>query len=345
MRSLTLLGAIILAAFPQWARAEDGKPVDGRWIWTLDIEGNTIHSELSLNTKGEKLTGTYKDENVSAEITDGGFDDLNVWFDMEVELNGAEIAIEFSGEYDADSINGTIEATINDGEEHGEFQWAAKRETRPQDVTGQWQIEFDAPDGVTYRPVLLVKEKSGKLSGSMKSADGELEIESIKLKDHALTFAYTIDYQGADLDLKYTCMPRGHKISGDIEFSVDGNEGEMEFTGKRQVLDKKLLALVGTWKCSTIGPDGVEREPVLTTMVKGGKLVGTLKSDEIELEIDEIKLEGDQAVFPFSMAADGETVKLVWKCKADGDKLVGTIDYNIGSESGTIDVDGKRQAD
>ncbi|GAB5404981.1 MAG: hypothetical protein Aurels2KO_32120 [Aureliella sp.] len=345
MRTLTLLSAIVVAALPQWALAADRKPVDGRWIWTLDIEGNTIHSELQLHTDGDKLTGSYKDENVSAEITDGGFDDLNVWFDMEVELNGAEIDIEFSGEYDADSINGTIEASINDGEETGEFDWAARRETRPQDVAGEWQIEFDAPDGVTYSPALVVKEKSGKLSGIMKSEEGEIEIEKIELKDHAFTFAYTVDYQGAELDLKYKCMPRGHKIGGVIEYSVDGNEGEMEFEGNRNVLEKQLLALVGTWKCSTIGPDGVEREPVLTTMVKDGKLVGTLKSDEIDLEIKEIKLEDGQAVFPFSMEAEAQTITLVWKCKADGDKLVGTIDFDLGNEQGTIDVDGKRQAD
>lgn len=344
MRSQLLLvcGLAMLGGFVQ---ADEGKIIDGRWVWTIDAQGTTINSELLLHTDGKKLTGTYKDQNVTAEITDGGFDDLNVWFDMAVTFDGADIDLEFSGEYSAGTIEGSIDATVNKGEESAEFPWNAQRETRNEDVVGQWVFELDAPDGVTYRPELNVSMKKGKLAGKIAAADSEMELEAITLKKNVLSFEYTVPYEGSDLHLTYNCLPRGNKMRGEVQFSVDGNDGSIDIKAERKTLDKRLLAVVGSWKCSTVGPDGVERNPVFTAMVENGKLVGHLKSDEIDLKIDELTLDGDYVSFPFTNSHDGNTVDLVWKCKADGGKLTGIIEFDIDGNSGSIDVSGTKQAD
>lgn len=344
MRSQLLIvcGLALLAGS---AQADESTIIDGRWVWTLDAQGNTINSELVLHTDGEKLTGSYKDQNVTAEITDGGFDDLNVWFDMSVTFNGADIDLEFSGEYSSGSIEGSIDASVNDGEESAELPWNAKRETRNRDVVGQWVFELDAPDGVTYRPELTVSAKNGKLAGKISADDNEMELKAITLKKNVLSFQYTVPYEGSDLQLTYNCLPRGNKMRGEVQFSVDGNDGTIDIKAVKKTLDKRLLALVGSWKCSTVGPDGVERKPVLTAMVENGKLVGHLKSEEIDVKIDELKLDGDYVSFPFTNSHDGNTIDLVWKCKADGDKMTGIIEFDFDGNSGSIDVSGNKQAD
>lgn len=346
MIKTTLCALLFVAVFSAYTANAADSPVDGRWIWSSDVEGVDVDFELHLVSEKDKVTGTLKAPkmDLNAKVQDGGIDDGNVWFDIEFERGGAQIKAAFSGEFDASAIEGDIEVSL-DGAEEADIEWRAERETRPQDVVGVWDFVLEAPDGNTYRPEFAVKLDGDKLKGTMTAEGEEMPVEKLALKKNRLTFAYTIPYNGSDLELAYDCFPTGNKLSATIEYNVDGDSGDFTGSAKRRVLDARQSALVGSWKCETTGPDGVTRYPILSLQNSGGKLTGTLKSDELDIEIKEVSMDGDYISFPFSNDHDGVTVNLVWKCKASGDKLIGEIDYEFEDQSGTIDVTGKRTSD
>ncbi|HBE72383.1 MAG TPA: hypothetical protein DDW52_29970, partial [Planctomycetaceae bacterium] len=90
-------------------------PVDGRWVWSSDVEGVEVDFELHLVAENDKVTGTLKAPKMEldAKVQDGGIDDGNVWFDIEFERGGADVKASFSGEYDASVIEGDVEVSLD----------------------------------------------------------------------------------------------------------------------------------------------------------------------------------------------------------------------------------------
>ena len=87
--------------------------------------------------------------------------------------------------------------------------------------------------------------------------------------------------------------------------------------------------VVGVWECVSITPDGDEMHTTLTVTEANGKLSATLKSEEGEWTISNVKFEGK--VLSFTAAQDAEyNVTL----KVDGDKMDGQ--WSGGGDSGKV---------
>ncbi len=328
--------------------ADPPNVVDGRWEWENDIGGNVINSSLVLHSKADKLTGKYSNQNFSADIQNGEIEkdgeNSNIWFHVDFKNEqGEEYTVKFSGEHADGQIEGDVEILQN-GEPQIEFAWNPKRVTEAKDVIGSWDFEFTGPDGVEYRPTLNVTADGDNLKGTlgMQSAES-VTCKSTKLAGHELTVSVSIPYEGTSVGLVFSLHPRGDKMLGSATYSVNGDNGDFLVAGKRRILDPRLQALVGAWSCKVVGPDGVERSPMLVARVEGDKLVGTLTEASMEaVEIKAFELKDDMACFDFTNGHDDVTVELTWKCKADGDRLVGTLDFSIDGNSGTIDIEGTK---
>lgn len=179
--------------------------------------------------------------------------------------------------------------------------------------------------------------------GTMNDRGKNSAVSSLELKNHMLSFDFSTDYQGSQLDLTYHCKPRGDKLSGTLDYSVNDNRGDFPIVATRKKLDKRLLALVGEWECSLTSPDGVDHAPVLAVRVEDGAIKGRLTSNIVNVDIDEFKLEGDDVVFSFLNNHDGLNVNLSWRCKADGDALAGKLEFKLDGNKGVMDLTGRRR--
>jgi hypothetical protein len=95
-------------------------------------------------------------------------------------------------------------------------------------VAGEWDASMNTPGGA--RPFKLVFKVDGeKLSGTVKRANGDVPLQgTIKGKD--ISFAYSINYNGNDLQLSFTGKVNGDAISGTVSF---GGNAEDEWSAKR----------------------------------------------------------------------------------------------------------------
>jgi hypothetical protein len=56
----------------------------------------------------------------------------------------------------------------------------------------------------------------------------------LKLKDNHLYFEIDADYQGSPLHVEFKGRPYGAKLQGTLEYSLNGDSGEIDFTGMRK---------------------------------------------------------------------------------------------------------------
>ena len=233
MRQLmTAMTCLIWCALTILAQADDKKVmVDpfGPWRWSIEINGNSIDNVLKLSTGEDgKLTGTLEARGIKMDVQEGKVSGDEVSFQVQVELE-QKITVRFEGKIEADKINGELRAK-GDGEER-EFPWEATRSVQAADVVGAWQLKIVTPDGETLQPVLTITEKGKVLGATYDINDKTVDVTELKLKDNQLSFEVHSEYQGSPLHVAHKGKPQGSKLKCWLEDSVDGNSGQLEFTG------------------------------------------------------------------------------------------------------------------
>ena len=178
-----------------------------------------------------------------------------------------------------------------------------KKEESKSKLAGKWEGKITRQDGQEMKLTFTFKVEGEKLSGTVESPRGELEIMDGKAKDGELSFSVpigdnTIDYQGK-LD------------DGKIKMKSKGPMGERELTLSR------VVEIGGRWLCKFEIPDGDPMEITFTFKVEGDKLTGKVESPMGELDITNGKLKGDE--FSFDVDMGGNTIG--HQCKISGDEI------------------------
>ena len=232
-----LLCFCLLAAAAHVCLAQDKKAsVDpsGTWRWDFDTNnGEVIKNVLKLVANADgKVTGSLSARDMKMEVIDGKIKDGKLSFQINVEMPN-KFKLLFEGKLDGDKVEGKVDASSDQGQV--ELPWAAKRSVEPSDVIGVWKLNITVPDGQVLQPLLTVSLKDGKLEATMKSEDGKTEqVKKLELKDNLLRFEVDSQYQGNDLHVAYKTRAHGSKLKGMLEYTVDNNSGEIEFTGVLQ---------------------------------------------------------------------------------------------------------------
>lgn len=210
----------------------------GTWRWVFDGNGNSIDSALSLDSDKEgNVTGTLTANDRAIKVLDGKIKGDALAFRITFEMESREITGMFQGKIDGDKVKGDVAFKTDDGEQ--EMPWEATRSVEASDLVGVWDMKVDTPNGET-KSVLTVVDKDGKLSGMAKSENGdETEVLEMKIEKNELHYKMELDYEGAQLNLVIKGRPYGSKIKGKMEYSVDGNTGELDFSGTRRTKAEK----------------------------------------------------------------------------------------------------------
>ncbi len=231
MMRLFLIGLCVLNLSVS-TQAEDNRPVDpsGTWRWESDVNGTIIESRLKLAFNGTSLTGTYDDQNLDVEISDGSVDGNSVSFGFTVDYEGQELELMFSGEVQDDEIAGFVRIA-----DVGTYDWLAKRATEPADVVGDWELEIVTPEGQVLSPTLRLTYNKPEFGGVYDSPlAGELPLSDVQLKENELRFTVRADI-GQEIVLNFQGTPRGSRLAGEVSYDFGGQTGTLEFSGSKKM--------------------------------------------------------------------------------------------------------------
>lgn len=233
MMMVCVCGLSLLAALPVSVQAQQ-KKVDpsGTWRWDLEMNDNTIKNVLQLQKQADgKLTGTLQANDRELPVEEGKVEGETVSFTVTLKMNQT-VKVHFEGKLTGDALTGDITAKSDEGER--EFKWEAKRAVLAADVVGVWALEIETPGGDTLTPVLSITQTAGKLNGTYKSNENEIEAKELQIKDNHLHFKIDTQFQGGDLHVEFKGRPQGSKLNGTLEYSLNGDSGELEFSGGRK---------------------------------------------------------------------------------------------------------------
>ncbi len=210
-------------------------------------------------------------------------------------------------------------------------------------VAGEWKLAITAPDGQTFQPTLKLAVDGDKLSGTFLGDDGsENPVQDATFSGGELAFSVTLDFGGQQLTSKYRGTVADGALKGTLDYDLGGQTGTLDFTGARPV---SLASVLGNWKLVASSPDGQTFEPGLALRADGDKLAGDYTwIDGTTIPISDAALEGDQLRFNVEIDFGGQAMKVAFKSKVAAGKLSGTADYDLGGQTGTVDVTGEMQA-
>jgi hypothetical protein len=101
------------------------------------------------------------------------------------------------------------------------------------DATGTWKWSVTFNDN-TIEQTLKLKQDGEKLTGSLIGRNGnETEIKEGKIKDGALSFSITREFNGNSFTQKYSGKLEGDAIKGKIEFERNGEAQSRDWEAKR----------------------------------------------------------------------------------------------------------------
>ena len=93
---------------------------------------------------------------------------------------------------------------------------AGQMSAQSKSVAGEWDAAMETPGGVRNFKIVF-KVDGEKLTGTVKRSDGDLPLQGT-VKGADLSFAYTIQYNGHDLEMDMTGKVTGDAISGSVSF-------------------------------------------------------------------------------------------------------------------------------
>jgi hypothetical protein len=225
---LLLMTLLSVSAFTFSVSGSSQDP-SGNWVWESEIQGVTETNSLNVRIEGEALVGEYKRGDIEATIRNGKSNGEGIAFELPFKRNnGSEWMVACEAKIEGNDLSGSYSFEGNNGVE--EHEWNAQRKVAIGDLVGTWNLHINGPDGVTYTPDAVFELSDGSLVGTYNAAslDQKLPMSLVELDGDELTFA--VDQP--DLKLNYVGIVSGKAIAGNLEFDIQGNSGDVAFTGK-----------------------------------------------------------------------------------------------------------------
>ena len=107
MRCLTAL--VCLLVIVGLAKAEDKPNPNGTWKYTAEVGGQSLEVTIKLKLEGDKLTGTVSVNDTESKIEDSKYQDGEVSFKVNGEVNDNKFTIKYQGKIQGDTFKGQRE--------------------------------------------------------------------------------------------------------------------------------------------------------------------------------------------------------------------------------------------
>jgi len=204
----------------------------GTYRWTHDEGGETVKNALVINYDGKLVTGVYKGR-IEKSIEAAKLDGDKLTFKFDAEYQGIKMEVKFDASVKSDELDGKVLITA-DGQTQ-EYPWTAKRSLESEDVLGTWSIKITTSEGRTVEPEIKVTKDGSNLKGTYrtKGIEKDFEARDLKVSDQQLSFTVAGQANDTQFTVKYTGRPRGDKMSGKVDYDLNGNTGSIDFEATR----------------------------------------------------------------------------------------------------------------
>lgn len=207
---------------------------------------------------------------------------------------------------------------------------------------GNWALKVMTDDGQTLASTLKLNQKDGKVEGTFVGMDGtEVKAEDITAKDNDLAFTVKLDFQGTELVAKFKLKLEGEGLKGSVDYDLGGQSGTLDVTGARPATGGKIDE--GTWNLEIQTDDGQTLKAAVKLTKDGDKLNGSFTGvDGTEAKLNEASMKDSELYFKVTLDFQGSELVAKFKLKSADSGAKGTVDYDLGGQTGTLDVIAKR---
>jgi hypothetical protein len=207
---------------------------------------------------------------------------------------------------------------------------------RPQSsVVGTWDVTIESPQG-KRNAVLIIKQDGGKLTGAMKSPQGERPLDSISLKGNEITFAMTRNVQGQDMVFTYKGKVEKDSMKGDADFggfatgawsAVPHKEDSAPATPSTPAAPAAgSVNITGAWAFAVETAAG-SGSPTFTFKQDGENLTGTYKGQFGEAPLTGT-VKGSDVKFTVKVNAQGQDITIIYTGKIENkDSMKGNASF------------------
>ncbi len=209
------------------------------------------------------------------------------------------------------------------------------------DPSGTWRWEYEL-DGQTLKDSVSVNlGKDNAVEGTYRGrSEKPVAIKDGKMTGDTLSFHFAFDYQGREIKVEFKGKVKGDEIDGSVAVSTGDGSRDYPWTPKRSVQMEDVL---GTWQMKIETGDRT-LEPSIEITKDGDKYKGRYRSgDRIDVEATNLKIEGNQLLFSIAADINGTKLKGDYKGRPYGDKIKGSIAYELGDQSGDIEFTGAKK--
>jgi hypothetical protein len=99
---------------------------------------------------------------------------------------------------------------------------AAAAPPEPVDVTGNWQMTVESPQGNTAHPSMVLKQDGEKLTGTYRGRMGESKLEGT-VTDNRIRFSVTLKFQDQPFTIIYSGVVEQDTMTGTAQFGEAGS--------------------------------------------------------------------------------------------------------------------------
>lgn len=334
--------ALALGTWQSAARADEAADPTGTWVMTAEMEdGSAVEVKVNITKEGDEYAGTFSLMDVAeGELKEIEVDGDKLKIEAVVDFGGQELIVKFDGKVTGDTFAGEVEYDL--AGQIGTLEVEGAREKSEVVVAvGPWKFTIDV-NGQILEPVATIVETDGELSGKFVGDDGqEVELTDLKLEGDTLSFAIELDFGGQPLIAKYSGKIDGDNYTGALEYDISGQIGELDFKAVREGAAGEAT-LAGDWQI-TIDAGGMVLQPTASIRSEDGKLIGTFVADDgQEAELSDLKMDGNKFNFTLTVDFGGQALNAKFDGELEGDKVSGSIDYEVAGETGEATFTGER---
>ena len=98
------------------------------------------------------------------------------------------------------------------------------------DADGTWKAKYETPDGQTRESTFVLKADGEKLTGTLKTAMGESQIQDGKVQGSNVSFNVMRNFGGNEVMFKYA----GTITGNDMKLKVSAGDREMDITARKE---------------------------------------------------------------------------------------------------------------
>jgi hypothetical protein len=163
----------------------------------------------------------------------------------------------------------------------------------------------------------LIQDGS-KLTGAVSGRQSDAKISGGKVDGNKVSFGSVRESQRGKFEAKYTGTVDGDQLKGAMKITFGDREFEREFDAKRQP-----VKAAGKWDWVLTREDGEDMTATLVLKKAEGKVAGSISSDNFELDLAKVTLNGAVLKFETTFEGGGGSMKISHEAAILGDKIMG----------------------